>query len=66
MAIIDDDYECEEECHFCDGDGFVFLDIDTIDDPINMCDWKSGGELGDIVKCTCCGGSGKAKDCTWF
>lgn len=53
-------------CHYCGGEGYITLDLDTIDDPINMCDWASGGELGETVKCTCCGGTGKAEDCKWM
>ncbi len=56
----------EPSCHYCLGEGYIYLDMDMIDDPINMCDWASGVELGDIVKCTCCGGSGLAKDCKWW
>lgn len=59
--------DCDDDrCHFCGGDGFIILDFDNCDDPINMCDWKSGGEVGDTVKCTCCGGSGKMEDCMWI
>lgn len=56
----------DELCHFCGGDGFIYLDMETIDDPINMCDWSTGGELGETVKCKCCGGSGLSKDCIFF
>ena len=56
----------EEVCHFCEGDGCYELDLDIIDDPINVCDWSTGGELGEIVTCKCCGGSGNAKDCIFW
>jgi len=64
---IDDDV-CEEEelCPDCGGEGWIILDMNTIDDTVNMCDGASGGELGDCVKCTNCGGTGLAKDCRYW
>lgn len=46
------------DCDECGGDGVLTLDVDTIDDPINMCDWGTGGELGEIVTCPSCRGAG--------
>jgi len=55
----DDDcqFDDDDPCHFCGGEGLV-----------------EGSELGDpgwydpdqFYRCTCCGGSGKAEDCTFW
>lgn len=55
---IDDSYdEPDDQCHFCCGEGYV--DGEELGDP----GWYLPGE---IYKCTCCGGSGEAKDCTFW
>jgi hypothetical protein len=58
-SAYDDDYQFDDDdaCHFCGGEGLV-----------------EGSELGDpgwydpdqFYRCTCCGGSGKAEDCTFW
>jgi hypothetical protein len=52
--------ECNPCCHYCDGDGWG-IDGDTwpLDDPVN-------DAPGAIVRCPCCGGSGLARDCTFW
>jgi len=50
-------YDENDDCHFCGGDGWV--DGDELGDP----GWYLPGEL---YKCTCCGGSGKGADCTFW
>jgi len=48
-------------CHYCGGDGWGIVGTDwESDDPIN------GPLDGEIEDCPCCGGSGKAKDCTFW
>lgn len=54
----DDDFSNgENRCHVCLGDGYVFGD--ELDDP----NWY---EPGETYRCPCCGGSGDAKDCTYW
>jgi hypothetical protein len=68
---MDDDYDgcmcgdedcpqCNPDCHYCDGDGWG-IEGDTWDchDPL----WTPPGTL---VRCPCCHGSGRAKDCTFW
>ncbi len=55
--FYDYDDDENERCHFCGGDGLV--DGDELGDP----GWYLPGEL---YKCTCCGGSGKGSDCTFW
>lgn len=59
----DTDFYCDDErdlCHFCGGagSGVVGDDWDN-DDPINVDD-------GTFETCPCCGGSGRADDCTFW
>lgn len=59
----DDDYDDGEEraCWHCGGEGWGIVGTDwDSDDPIN------GPYDGEIQRCTCCNGSGLAKDCTWW
>lgn len=66
-VMLDDDqgedYGDEETalCWRCGGDGWgiVGTDWDT-DDAIN------GPYDGEVERCPCCGGSGKAKDCEYW
>jgi hypothetical protein len=57
------DPDCPDcgDCHYCGGDGWgiVGTDWDT-DDAIN------GPYDGEVQRCPCCHGSGKAKDCTFW
>lgn len=52
---------CSRNCWHCGGEGagIVGSDWDS-DDPIN------GPYDGDVEDCPCCGGSGRAKDCTFW
>ena len=52
--------ECNPDCHHCGGEGYGAYG-DTWDNPDPL--WYRDGE---IIKCPCCGGSGKAKDCTFW
>ena len=61
----DDDYNDGDPdrhaCHHCGGEGWGIVGTDwDCDDAIN------GPYDGEIERCTCCGGTGKAKDCTWW
>ena len=52
---------CDTRCHYCGGAGWGFVGTDwDSDDPVN------GPYDGESEKCPCCGGSGKAKDCTFW
>lgn len=64
MNEDDCDYEfCETDwqlCHYCGGLGWGIVG----------CDWDSNDAIngpypGEVQKCPCCGGSGKAEDCTF-
>lgn len=63
----DDDVEWDEgdpddqRCHYCGGVGWgvVVCDRDSRDP-------SKGPYDGDVVPCPCCGGSGKAEDCTFW
>lgn len=60
-----DDYDgpsdLSDRCHYCGGDGWGIVGCDwNSDDPIN------GPYDGEIERCPCCHGSGKAKDCTFW
>lgn len=51
----------EDVCWQCGGDKWVTIGLDIdCDDPIN------GPYDGETIKCPCCGGSGNAKDCTYW
>ena len=56
------DYDDDDEfCWQCGGDGWGIVGVDwDSDDPIN------GPYNGEIERCPCCGGSGKAEDCTYW
>ena len=62
QAQDDCDYDGEDQlCHQCGGDGWGIVGVDwDSDDPIN------GPYVGEIEPCPCCGGSGKAEDCTYW
>lgn len=62
-AFDEDCYGDPEElsCHYCHGEGYGVVGTDwDSDDPIN------GPYDGEIEKCPCCHGSGKAGDCTFW
>lgn len=61
-ACMDDDCPtCNPSCHYCGGEGWGIVGCDwDSDDPIN------GPYDGEIQRCPCCGGSGMAKDCTFW
>lgn len=64
-----DDYIGDEQelCWQCGGDGYMVAGVDIdLDDPVNNCDWSMGCDAGEVGKCPCCHGSGKAKDCTYW
>jgi hypothetical protein len=51
----------DEYCHYCGGEGWGVIGNDwDSDDPIN------GPYPGEMERCPCCGGSGKAKDCVFW
>lgn len=53
--------QCNPSCWQCGGDGWGVLGDDFSNtDPL----WD--GPDGQIVKCPCCHGSGKAEDCTYW
>jgi hypothetical protein len=61
-----DDYEytdfAEDSCcHYCCGEGFGIVGTDWDSD-----DGVNGPYPGDIEQCPCCGGTGKAEDCTFW
>lgn len=61
MCMDDDCPLCNTLCHYCGGDGYGIVGTDwDSDDPVN------GPYDGEIEKCPCCNGSGKAKDCTFW
>ena len=56
-----DDYTDDPLCHYCGGDGYGIVGTDwDSDDPIN------GPYDGEIERCPCCGGTGKAVDCRFW
>jgi hypothetical protein len=58
----DDDFsEPKEKCWRCCGQGWGIVGTDwDSDDPIN------GPYPGETERCPCCGGTGKAEDCTFW
>lgn len=57
----DFDYDPDRNCHYCGGEGWGVVGCDwDCDDPIN------GPYDGEIERCPCCHGSGKAEDCTFW
>ena len=58
--VPDSDDE-DQLCHQCDGDGWGIVGVDWDPD-----DYINGPYVGEIERCTCCGGSGKAEDCTYW
>ena len=52
--------EDDEDCWQCGGDGWGIVGVDWDGDPEEY-----GADDGEVVKCPCCHGSGKAKDC-WY
>ena len=58
----EDDYDPDSNfCHQCRGDGWVTVGLD-----IDCDDGMNGPFDGETIKCPCCGGSGKASDCTYW
>lgn len=62
--IDDEDFDGDPDaqwCHYCCGEGWGIIGDDwDSDDPIN------GPYPGESQRCPCCGGSGKAEDCTFW
>ena len=56
-AYYDMDLDRESDCHVCGGEGLVWGS--DLGDPL----WYDPEELHD---CPCCGGSGDAKDCSYW
>ncbi len=57
----DDDPDREFNCWHCGGEGWGIIGDDwDSSDPIN------GPYDGEVQRCPCCGGSGDAKDCTFW
>lgn len=57
----DDCPQCSPACHYCRGEGWGFVGTDwDAADPVN------GPYPGEAEECPCCGGSGRAKDCTFW
>ena len=50
-----------EFCWQCDGDGWGIVGVDWDPD-----DYINGPYVGEIERCPCCGGSGKAEDCKYW
>ena len=50
----------EDECWQCGGEGWGIIGLDF---PVREPGWDIEGES---VRCPCCGGSGDAKDCTYW
>lgn len=47
-------------CWYCGGEGWGIVDLDfPCDDPL----WDLPGS---VIRCRCCGGTGDAKDCTFW
>ena len=55
----DDCPSCGGDCWYCHGEGSYISGEDHDDDPL----WIPPGT---VVKCPNCGGTGKAKDCTFW
>jgi len=61
MCMDDECPICKTTCHYCGGEGYGVVGCDwDSDDPIN------GPYEGEVQKCPCCHGSGKAEDCTFW
>lgn len=61
MCGDDDCPMCNKDCWQCHGEGAVVIGGDwDSDDPVN------GPYPGQIQRCPCCCGTGKAKDCTYW
>lgn len=58
----DNDYQDEDhDCWYCRGEGWGVIGDDwDCDDAIN------GPYDGEVQRCPCCHGTGKAKDCTFW
>jgi hypothetical protein len=58
-----DDFDGDPDdlrCHYCRGEGWGIIGCDwDSDDPVNEFP-------GEIQRCPCCYGSGKADDCTFW
>lgn len=48
-------------CHYCGGDGYGIVGCDWDSD-----DYINGPYDGEVQRCPCCHGSGKAEDCTFW
>jgi hypothetical protein len=57
-----DDYYGDDDggCWQCGGDGYCIIGTDIDSD-----DYVNGPYVGDVIDCPCCGGSGRAEDCTY-
>jgi hypothetical protein len=48
-------------CHYCGGEGRGIVGTDW-----DCMDGVNGPYDGDVERCPCCNGSGKAEDCTFW
>lgn len=53
--------QCSDDCWRCHGEGFG-----VVGDDWDCTDGVNGPYPGETTKCPCCGGSGKASDCTYW
>lgn len=53
--------DASDLCHYCDGDGWGIVGLDW-----DCQDGVNGPYNGEIERCSCCGGSGKEKDATFW
>ena len=55
------DFDTDELCWYCDGEGFGIVGVDwDCDDGVN------GPYDGETETCPCCHGTGRADDCTFW
>lgn len=60
----DEDFDPDgpgSRCHYCHGEGYGIVGLDW-----DCADGINGPYNGEIEKCPCCHGSGKAEDCTFW
>ena len=62
---FDDDDQYDDhppgDCHECEGSGIMFRDFMFV-----LKRWDEADDTCHKVRCPCCGGSGLAKDCTYW
>jgi hypothetical protein len=67
LAYEYDDSERDDDCWQCRGEKYLVAGEDIeIQDAVNNYDWSMGCHAGEVGKCPCCGGTGLAKDCTYW